>query len=148
MQSIPQQRHAPADADEQHQGPLARLSSYRSAAQAIRRQDTPLEERGARIIRLMQQARAEPDRWIRELAAQIVHAQAMWMIEGDEALRESRVRGRLESAARRLRFEGYECCPRCEQRLSDPTDWSFWAVLRKAEVDRLTALDREAGEAA
>jgi hypothetical protein len=133
---------------ESYTEPLARLSSYRSAAQAIRRQDTPLEERGARIIELMQKARAESDRWVREIAAQVVHAQAMLMVEGDEALRQSRVRARLESVARRLRLQGYECCPTCEQRLSDLTDWSFWAALRKAEVDRLTALDREAGEAA
>jgi hypothetical protein len=127
---------------------LARLTSYRSAAQAIRRQDTPLEERGTRMIALMQEARAEPDRWIREIAAQIVHSQAMLMVEGDEALQQDRVRGRLEAAAHRLRAQGYMCCPTCEQRLSDPTEWSFWAALRKAEVDRLTALDREAGEAA
>jgi hypothetical protein len=127
---------------------LARLTSYRSAAQAIRRQDSPLEERGTRMIALMQEARAEPDRWIREIAAQIVHSQAMLMAEGDEALQQDRVRGRLEATARRLRLQGYECCPSCEQRLSSPTDWSFWAALRRAEVDRLGALDREAGEAA
>jgi hypothetical protein len=127
---------------------LARLESYRSAAQAIRRQDSPLEERGTRMMALMQEARAEPGRWIREIAAQIVHSQAMLMVEGDEALRVDRTRGRLETAARRLRLQGYECCPSCEQRLSDPSDWSFWAALRRAEVDRLTALDRGAGEAA
>jgi hypothetical protein len=147
MQSIPPQRHAPAESNGR-QDALARLASYRSAAQAIRRQDTPLEERGARIIALMQEARAEPDRWIRELAAQVVHSQAMWMLEGDEALRANGTRGRLESAARRLRLQGYQCCPSCEQRLSDPSDWSFWSALRRAEVDRLAALDREAGEAA
>jgi hypothetical protein len=141
MNPTPTTRHEPANA-------LARLASYRKAAQAIRRQDTPLEERGARIIALMQEARAEPERWIREIAAQIVHSQAMWMVEGDEALRRNRIRGRLEAAARRLRLEGYECCPACEQRLSDSADWSFWSALRRAEVDRVAALDREAGEAA
>jgi hypothetical protein len=128
--------HEPAKSD-----PLERLASYRTAAQRIRRQDAPLEERGERIVRLMQQARAEPDRWIREIAAQIVHSQAMLMVEGDEALQQDRVRGRLEAAAHRLRAQGYTCCPTCEQRLSDPTDWSFWSSLRKAEVDRLAALD-------
>lgn len=141
MHPTPTTRHEPANA-------LARLQSYRSAAQAIRGQNTPLEKRGERIIALMQEARAEPERWIREIAAQIVHSQAMWMVEGDEALRKSRIRGRLESASRRLRLQGYQCCPTCEQRLSDSSDWSFWAALRRAEVDRLAALDREAGEAA
>jgi hypothetical protein len=143
MHATPPKRHELSESD-----PLARLTSYRSAAQAIRRQDTPLEERGARIIALMQEARSEPDPWTREIAAQIVHWQAMWMVDGAEALRQDRVRGRLEAAAHRLRAQGYTCCPTCEQRLSDPTDWSFWGSLRKAEVDRLTALDREAGEAA
>jgi hypothetical protein len=100
------------------------------------------------MIKLMQEARAEPDRWTREIAAQIVHSQAMLMVESVEALQQDRIRGRLEAAAHRLRAQGYTCCPECEQRLSDPTDWSFWAALRQAEVDRLTALDREAGEAA
>jgi hypothetical protein len=100
------------------------------------------------MIGLMQQARSEQDQWVREFAQQVVWAQAQWMLEGDEALRQSRARGRLESAARRLRLEGYECCPKCEQRLSDPSDWSFWSQLRQAEVARLEALDREGGEAA
>jgi hypothetical protein len=127
---------------------LARLSSYRSAAQAIRRLDTTLRDRGARMIALMQKARAESDRWTRELAEQVVWAQAEWMLEADEALRQNQMRGRLETAARRLRLKGYECCPTCEQRLSDPADWSFWGALRQAELDRLAALDRETGEAA
>jgi hypothetical protein len=130
---------------------LARLASYRSAAQAIRRQDATLRQRGARMVQLMQQARAEPDAWVRDLAQQIVWAQAEWMLEADEALRRSGVRGRLERASRRLRLQGYETCPECSQRLPDPSDWVFWSALRKAEVDRLEALEREdhgGGEAA
>lgn len=127
---------------------LARLASYRSAAQSIRRQDASVKERGDRMIALMNQARAEPDRWTRELAEQVVWAQAEWMLQASQALRVNRVRGRLERAARRLRLKGYERCPECEQRLSDPSDWTFWGALRQAEVDRLMALDHEGGEAA
>jgi hypothetical protein len=126
--------------------PLARLSSYRHAAQAIRRQDRSLGQRMARIIKLMQEARAEPDQFVREMAEAIVRAQGMWMLEGDEALDRIRTTGRLETAARKLRAEGFECCPMCEQRLSDAADWSFWTALRRAELDRLRAL--EGGEAA
>jgi hypothetical protein len=126
--------------------PLARLSSYRHAAQAIRRRQGKLGDRLKRLVTLMQQARAESDQFIREFAQQIIWAQAEWMLQGGEALLRNRTRSRLETAARRLRADGYECCPRCEQRLSDPADWSFWAALRRAELDRLQALER--GEAA
>lgn len=126
--------------------PLARLSSYRHAAQAIRQQEGRVGDRMKRLIMLMQQARAETDRFIRETAQQVVWAQAEWAIQGDQALLRTRTRSRIETSARQLRAEGYECCPRCEQRLSDAADWAFWTALRRAELDRLQAL--EAGEAA
>jgi hypothetical protein len=122
---------------------IARLASYRSAAQAIRRQDATLGGRDARMIALMQQARAESDPWVRDRAQQVIWAQSEWMLESDEALRQNGIRGRLERDARRLRLAGYERCHECSQRLSDPSDWRFWAALREAEKDRLMALDYE-----
>jgi hypothetical protein len=122
---------------------LARLASYRGTAQAIRRTEGPLRQRLAKLIDLMQAARSEPDRWTREVAEGIVWAQSEWLLQGDEVLYRHGVRDRVERAARRLRLKGFESCPTCEQRLSDPSDWAFWSAFKRVEVARLEALERE-----
>lgn len=127
---------------------VRRLTNYREACQSVRRENARLGVKMARLIGLMQEARAEPDREVRELAECIVWSQSKWLLEGDEALGRQLSRDRLEAAARHLRAGGHERRPECLQRVSDPTDWAIWAGLRTLELRRLEALDRESGEAA
>lgn len=121
---------------------LARLSSYRQAAQEIRRKSEPLNARLKRMVALVYAARAEADQFLREQAELIVIAQASILLSADSAV--PATRGRIETAARRLRQDGLAVCPLCEQRLSDVGDWAFWESIRKAELERLRALEADA----
>lgn len=123
---------------------LSRLASYRSAAQVVRREPTRLGVRLSKLIELRQAASREPDAFIRSAAEGIVWSQGQWLLEGEEALTAHRGNDPIERAARRLRARGRECCPTCQQRLSDPSDWSWWAAVRRHELQRLADLDRDA----
>jgi hypothetical protein len=127
---------------------LARLSSYRTAAQRIRRDSAPLGVKLSRLIALMEKARQEPDAHTRDLAERIIYAQAAWLLEGAAALARGRGGDAVERAARRLRGQGLDRCPKCLQQLSEPATWAFWSALREVDLRRLEALDREGGDAA
>jgi hypothetical protein len=142
MQTTLTQRHASVEKDGS-QDPLERLRSYRSAAQNIRREPVRLGVRLSKLIRLRQAASREPDPFVRSAAEGICWAQGQWLIEGEEALKAQGGNDPVERAARRLRASGRECCPTCEQRLTDPADWAWWAAVRRHELQRLADLDRE-----
>jgi hypothetical protein len=118
---------------------LQKLRSYRDQARAIRLSDARLTAKLPALVDLMRAVRAEPDRFLREQGEAVVYAQASVLLEADKDIAQSR--DPIAIAARSLRAEGYETCPRCRQRLSDVTDWTFWSALRRAELKRLQALD-------
>jgi hypothetical protein len=118
---------------------LRRLGFYRDRARTIRLSDARLTIKLTALVDLMRAVRAEPDRFLREHGEAVVYAQASVLLEADKDLAQSR--DPIAIAARALRAEGYETCPRCRQRLSDVTDWAFWSAVKRAEVERLQALD-------
>jgi hypothetical protein len=114
---------------------LKRAGIYRRAArQILRHRGLTTSERADALINLIRKGRGE---FFALQCIKSVEAELLWAIDKDELASARYVADPLERRHRAMRAEGFECCPKCLNRLSGPRDWETWHQIRESAIREL-----------
>lgn len=123
---------------------LELVREYRAAARLAVDADRDLRIRLLALFDLVDAARKEEDRALREWIERAIWEEAapLFGAEDDEPAIPA---DPVEAAARQLRAQGYAACPSCARPLHDHLDFERWRRIRKAAADRRDARKRAVG---